>query len=81
MKKIIAIQFNWFFSPIDNMENFTQWRVGEMGVTGIEHIQNYDDPGFYAVSFENGNEEWIYNPNRVLAQKVEPTPVTDEIPF
>lgn len=63
MKVITEIHFNWFSTK--GGEEYAEHKVGERGVVGIrnECIESLE---CYAVDFEDGRCELIYNPNRVF---------------
>ena len=90
MKKITKIYYNWRqvsetnSRGMESGEDFDLHTVGKNGVTEIEEHPacGEGDKYFYYVRFENGNEEKIFNPNRVFFEpKTESNlhPVFEEI--
>jgi len=74
MKKITKIWYN-FAQYKDSHEEGETYEVHAVGINGVTEIEEHPcygdgDKYFYYVRFENGNEEKIFNPNRVFFEPV-----------
>lgn len=60
--QITCVEFNWYVVAENGCQEDTceSHIVGYMGVKGIEQV----DTRVYVVSFINGEQEIIYNPNK-----------------
>lgn len=70
MKVITEIHFNWF-STTENGEDYFEHSVGKRGVKSIGN-EGIDSVECYAIDFEDGRRELIYNPNRVFYSEEKP---------
>ena len=67
-RTITEIHFNWF-SLSECGEEYREHKVGKEGVKAIRN-ECTDSVACYAVDFEDGRCEIVYNPNRVFYSAV-----------
>jgi len=71
-RKITAIEFDW--TGLEEWDFCGGYVVGHKGVESINEMINPDGKVYYAVEFNDGHLEQIYNISKVILDKLTPTP-------